>query len=76
MSEKLTEPQKRALQEVEAQRVIFDGRTQRFRSTAWPPAVRTSTIKKLVGLGLVRPGGMNIDYVNLTDRGREVLRDE
>ena len=75
MPEKLTEPQKRALAEIGAGRVIYVGIERRYRSTVFPPAVRTPTIERVIALGLATPTDV-ASMVALTARGREVLRDE
>lgn len=72
LSPRLTEPQRRALQEVRHGRVIFDGMEQRYRSTTWPPAVRAPSIERVIALGLAVPTDV-ASMVALTAEGRRLL---
>ncbi len=48
----LSEAKRRALCEIEAGRVIYDYMEQRYRSTAWPPAVKAPSIESVIEMGL------------------------
>jgi hypothetical protein len=75
----LTEPQLRALKEIEAGLVVRDTVALRYRSLVFPAAVRSDTVERLEGYGLValiEPDEPEREWeVLLTERGREVLAD-
>lgn len=74
----LTDAQRRGLKEIDAGRVVWDRFDGRYRSTAWPPAVRRDTIEALLERELAErglPRGMGFVDVVLTDSGHVALRE-
>lgn len=71
---RLSQAQHRALVEIRAGRVIYDGMAQRYRSTAWPPAVRAPSIERVIALGLATPTDV-ASLVALTTAGRAMVPD-
>ena len=69
---KLTEPQARALKEVSEGRVRY-AIYWAYRSTVFPPAVRTDVCMRLAQRGLLTHRGDGESVVALTDAGREAL---